>query len=687
MSNINYTQLSNDDIIEIVNEIDVKNNCLNRKLKSNHSELLDDIKRRTSFLDNTFNSNKISIFLRLHCIKNNLTSVPTCHNPNCSNHVSFKKGNFTKYCSIKCLSSDEDVKLKRRTTCKRIYGGENPMSSNEVRNKIRETCIERFGVEHPQQTDVVKEKIKKTNIAKYGVENVFQANEVKEKITDTNIERFGVDNVSKCELIKQKKIQTNNLHFGVDHTFQSKEIKEQIRNTNLKNLGVEFPMQSKDVQEKSKQTCISKYGCEYSVQSEEVKDKIRESTVDKYGVDCVFKSQEIRDKIINTLNTEYGVSNPFENGVIRDKITFNRMKSRWDDVINSTDRSVFPLVSFDYYLNHRNEEFKWKCKKCGTIFSSKISGNWWKVSNHSDYARCPTCHPYMDASSGAEHEISNFIQTICQNVVENDRTVLNGKELDIYIPEKKLAFEYDGLFWHSEENGKDKNYHTNKTNECERQGIQLIHIFENEWLNKQDIVKSRIKNLLGVYDKTIYARKCEVKEVSSNESFEFQNQNHIQGGVHSSVNLGLYFDNELVSLMTFAKPRFSKKYEWELVRFCNKLGYHVPGGASKLLKHFERNYNPKSLVSYADRRWSKGNLYEKLGFKLNSISSPNYWYFNDDRILESRVKYQKHKLKNMLPIFDESKSEVENMKDNGYNRIFDCGNLVYVKHNIIQQGS
>lgn len=319
-----------------------------------------------------------------------------------------------------------------------------------------------------------------------------------------------------------------------------------------------------------------------------------------------------------------------------------------------------------------------KCKKCGKESLIRVKDGRLNCLNKNSIL-CKHCEPYNGVSRG-EKDILDFIKSICSNsIVENDRTILNGKELDIYIPEKKLAFEYDGLYWHKD-NGyeNDKNRHLNKTKKCEKHGIQLIHIFENEWLNKRPIVESRIKNLLGVYDKTIYARKCEVKEVSSKESFEFQCQNHIQGGVHSKVNLGLYFDNELVSLMTFSKPRFSKKYEWELVRFCNKIGYHIPGGASRLLKHFERNYTPKSLVSYADRRWSKGNLYEKLGFNLDSISNPNYWYIVDGQ-LESRIKYQKHKLKNTLPVFDKSKSEWENMKNNGYNRIFDCGNLVFVK--------
>ena len=133
--------------------------------------------------------------------------------------------------------------------------------------------------------------------------------------------------------------------------------------------------------------------------------------------------------------------------------------------------------------------------------------------------------------------------------------------------------------------------------------------------------------------------------------------------------------------MTFSKPRFSKKYEWELVRFCNKCGYHIPGGASKLLKHFERTYHPRSIVSYADRRWSmksESTLYNRLGFSLVSESSPNYWYVKGSELF-SRIQFQKHKLKAKLDKFDESKSEWHNMQDNGYDRIFDCGNLVFVK--------
>jgi len=189
-------------------------------------------------------------------------------------------------------------------------------------------------------------------------------------------------------------------------------------------------------------------------------------------------------------------------------------------------------------------------------------------------------------------------------IKQHDRSVLKPLEVDLYIPDLKLAIEFDGLYWHSDDILLDRNYHLSKTQKCEEQGIQLIHIFENEWIYKQDIVKSRLKNLLGVYDKTVYARKCEVREVDSKASRAFQEENHIQGAVNAKASLGLFYENELISLMAFGKCRFDKKHEWEMLRFCNKLGYHVPGAAGKLLKHFEKNYQPKSLVSYADRRWS-----------------------------------------------------------------------------------
>ena len=352
----------------------------------------------------------------------------------------------------------------------------------------------------------------------------------------------------------------------------------------------------------------------------------------------------------------------------RDKnIKSKRASAYYNCVFTDYDTPEFDV---DYFINNYSRDFlfKFKCKKCGNTFESA----------HYDgtHDRCPICYP-CGAGSVPEKDIADFIRRYA-NVHERVRDVIPPLELDIYVPDKKLAFEFDGLYWHSDGNDKPRSYHLNKTRSCENAGIQLIHIFENEWKLKRDIVKSRIRNLLGSYDNTVYARNCTVKEIDSAASACFQKTNHIQGPANSSVQLGLYNGSDLVSLMTFSKCRFDRRHEWELLRFCCKLNHHIPGAAGKLLKYFEKKYRPKSLVSYADMRWSRGKLYTALGFTLNHMSPPDYWYWKGSEF-SHRSKYQKHRLPKLLEKFDPDKTEVENMKDNGYFRIFDCGNMVFEK--------
>lgn len=295
--------------------------------------------------------------------------------------------------------------------------------------------------------------------------------------------------------------------------------------------------------------------------------------------------------------------------------------------------------------------------------------------------RCLKCYP-KTVNSYLEKQIVEYIKSIYNGeVIENDRQLINPLELDIVIPEKKLAIEFNGDYWHSEKAGIDINYHLNKTEMCEKLGYQLIHIFEHEWLNpiKQNILKEKLKYLLGIDQYIIYARKCVVKKINTKEKNKFLNENHIQGEDKSKIKLGLFYDNQLVSLMTFIKPRFNRNYQWELSRFASLNGYRIIGGASKLLKYFERIYKPKSLITYADRRFSKGNLYNKLGFTLLSKTSPNYFYVKGDELL-TRYQCQKHKLQKVLgDKFDKSLSETENMNKNGFIKIYDCGNYVFTK--------
>lgn len=325
--------------------------------------------------------------------------------------------------------------------------------------------------------------------------------------------------------------------------------------------------------------------------------------------------------------------------------------------------------------------FDWHCNKCGNDFSAYLDQN--LITREHLPARCLNCHPISCGTSKYEYEVADFLRNECHvdDVLMHDRTIINPYEIDIIVPSKSIGIEYDGLYHHSEiGGGKPKTYHSFKTNEAKKHGYQLIHIFEDEWLNKRLIVESRLKSIFGVIDKKIYARKCIVKNVDSSLTKKFLNENHLQGWSNSSINLGLFYNDMLVALMTFGKPRYNKECEWELIRYCSSLDTQVIGGAGKILKAFEIQYHPNSLLSYADYRWSNGKMYESLSFKLDHISEPNYWYIKNTICGRfSRVKFQKFKLKKMFNNFDDSLSEVENMRNNGFDRVFDCGNLVYIK--------
>jgi len=312
-----------------------------------------------------------------------------------------------------------------------------------------------------------------------------------------------------------------------------------------------------------------------------------------------------------------------------------------------------------------------------------------KPNQHLNGQGCPKCALKFDKS---ELEVLEFIKALnIENIITNDRIVLNGKEIDIYLPDYNVAIEYNGLYWHSENQGKDNKYHLKKTEECLKQGIQLIHIFEDEWIYKKEIVKSRLLYILNKIDKShiAYGRNCFVKEINDKSIIRnFLERNHIQGFVGSKINLGLYtkVNNKeyLLSIMTFGELRKSLGNSpsvncYELLRFCNAINYSVMGGASKLLKYFENNYKPEKIISYADRRWSIGNLYKQLNFQQIKISPPNYFYISGQKRLH-RFNFRKDIL---ISKYGCSHKDTENNFTKnvlGLNRIYDCGTLVYEKN-------
>lgn len=287
---------------------------------------------------------------------------------------------------------------------------------------------------------------------------------------------------------------------------------------------------------------------------------------------------------------------------------------------------------------------------------------------------CPSCPTVI---SKPHQEIIDYINGIYDGkIIINDRKTIPSTELDLYLPGRNLAIEYHGLFWHShdkQETTEERKRHSKKADICCDYGINLFQIWEHNWALNQKIIKSMISNKLGLNHK-IYARKCEIVSLSNDDYLSFMEENHLQGGVGNRIKYGLEYKSNLVMAMGFNKHR---KYEWEVGRIASKTNTTIVGGASKLFKHFLKNNNANSILSYASRDHSNGVVYSKLGFKLLGKTSPGYSYYKNG-IIYSRQQFQKHKLKNKLEQFDPALSESQNMFNNGYRRFWNSGNLRFL---------
>lgn len=275
-------------------------------------------------------------------------------------------------------------------------------------------------------------------------------------------------------------------------------------------------------------------------------------------------------------------------------------------------------------------------------------------------------------TSAGQQQIINFIRELGFEVLVNNRTLI-GKELDIVVPSKNFAIEYNGVYYHSEI-FKDKEFHIGKTNLCLKNNIDLMHIFEDQWKEKSVVLKSMIKNRLGI-SKKIHARKCSIAELNANERSNFFEKNHLQGRDQSKYQYGLIYDNALVSCMSFRKPRYNKNYDYELIRYANLLDHTVVGGFSKLLNQFRKNHNG-SIISYSDIGYTTGKVYEKNGFVCDGVNKPNYWYVTKNGKRIPRTQITKRYL--ISKGFSIELTEKEICQSLGLLRIWDCGTIRWV---------
>ena len=541
-----------------------------------------------------------------------------------------------KYTDIYC----ECGKLKNWKSFK--YGWSKTCGDkNCIRKSTINTNIEKYGVDNPTKNENIKNKIKNENIKKYGFSSAAKNEKIKEKISKKLKNR--------TEKQKQEtKLKRNNTCSNKTDE-KKNEIKNKIKNSNKNKTDEE----KNEIKIKRQKTCLRKYNSEYAITSDKVRSKILKTFNEKFNGNTPFSCEKIYKK------ARISYSN---NHVKYIKNNISKFKCDYISHTKINDNITYELLCL---RTNKTFNISYSNLRIRILLNIEISPHYRK--NH--------------GKSEMESDILKFIKSNHnKEILNNKKNIISPLELDIYIPDLKLAFEFNGLYWHSEVN-KENNYHLNKTEECEKQAIQLIHIYEDDWIYKQDIVKSIILNKLGKSEK-IYARKTEIKEIDDNKLIrDFLEKNHIQGFIGSKIKIGLFYNNELVSLMTFGNRRVAmgkkstNEGEYELLRFCNKLNTNIVGGASKLFKYFINKYNPNEITTYADRSFSQGNLYKQLGFEFIGKTEPNYYYIIDG-IKHHRFNFRKDKL--IKEGYDKNKTEHEIMLERKIYRIYDSGNLKFI---------
>ena len=418
---------------------------------------------------------------------------------------------------------------------------------------------------------------------------------------------------------------------------------------------------------------------------EKIQEKVRVTTTERYGVTNYFKRTDL---IKNDVIEKHGVEHVSHINGVRDKIeTTCKERYGYKTILGSPhilkkSHSERQRVFNEKYnhlniLNIDHEKISINCHQCDKDYV--INRSLLHYRDKHKIETCIYCNPMESGGSYHEKEIVKFLNENNITTIENCRLTIPPKEIDIVIPHNKVGIEFNGIYWHNEL-FVSNDYHLNKTKQGIENGYEIIHIFQDEWLYKRNIVESILRNKLNITTERVYGRKCIIKEIPSKECRMFLDDNHIQGYVKSSIKIGLFYDEELVSVMTFGKNRKSLgqthiECHYEMLRFSNKINTNVIGGASKLFKYFIRNYNPKKITSYSDKRYFNGGLYEKLGFNFIHNTKPSYWYVRNQK-REHRFKYRKDVL--VKEGFDKTKTEHEIMVDRGIYRIYDSGNKKWI---------
>lgn len=480
--------------------------------------------------------------------------------------------------------------------------------------KARASSLKKYGTENPNDLEHIKEKIKETNLSKYGKKSYLATDECRAKTKKMAMEMYGVDHFSKAE-----------------------EMINKAKETSIKKYGSLF-QKTKEWKDKVKNVCLQKYGVDSVAKVDEIKKRKVNALIERYGVDSPLKNATIKEKAKKTLNKNYGVDS-----ALKSPILLGRMK-----------KTCLEKYGEDHAM--RNGEVKMRSMQTRLDKYGTLIANLGKT----------------------QREMTTWLNSLGFDF-KPDVAILEGKELDLYDPEKKIALEFCGLYWHNENSPepRTRSYHYDKWKRCRDNGIQLLTIFDDEWRDRRRVCESLILSKLGVFERRLQGRKCEVKEISKDDMKSFCDLHHLQGANKlSRVCFGLFHGDEMVGAADLGNHhRRKEKGSVVLTRLCFMPGVNVVGGAGKLFRactEWCASNEIEKIVSWSDNRYSDGGVYERLGFKRSADLPPDYCYVNMKNPKRRISKQSQSKKKSECP---PDMTELEWANSRGLSRIWDCGKV------------
>jgi len=491
------------------------------------------------------------------------------------------------------------------------------------------------------------------------VDSTWSRKDVKQKIKDSLMEKYGVDHSSKIEGIGEKRKEVFQERYGVSNPSQLESIKERKRETCLKNYGTEYPLQNKEIYEKSKKTIQLKYGVDRPSQNQQVKDKFYKTCKNKYGVDNPMRDKEIAKRSREEFQKH--VEEDKDGKFVVINILRNESHPLWEDLKTMALTNISEKYGL-YYGTLRSAlaepEFKEKFK-----------------------------NTYCFPKHQTQNDIAYKIQSISGSEVINSAwDVISPYEIDIYVPDQKLAIEYNGNLWHSEywlceRKKKDeekpdisvaKYKHYNKMKICQQKNIRLFQIFEHQWASREKQILGFLRTILGANETNIAARKC---VVTNSDAQQFIEDNHIQGKPHIALKyFNLEYNGEIVASMTAGRHHRQNSDSKDVVlsRLCFAENTNIQGGSSKLFKYFKEwaiNKQYNNMISWSDNCWTEGNIYKVLGFELDKESGPDYFYWD----VNKHQYHSKQSQKKSAVGCPEGITEREWCLKRNFFKIWDCG--------------